>query len=342
MKELELGDDGFQFISSYTTRTCYASLRSLGVAGCADMSTQRRVLHETIEASLRCQGSPPRFRLMSEYHAWDANNNLRAMAGYLPRWRAAAAPLGCKVLVIALVRDPIRWYISHVAYSAHRWKQQPKGGTLESAVRHHPNAQASLLRTHWRRAPLEAAELIDIFAPLENITTFAALVCHELGVVDCPKLQSANGFHGTPCVVGLGRALMHNETHVLPAGPVQSEEQLRALCSDTPALLRTLAHSTSLRAAVAEHASLDAQLHQMAHTRFAARVARARANGFDASGFDEGAPEPAAAYKWIEAMPPFPADTVRVGQPLPLLPHSHCTHEPGTYVYRGNRILVPA
>ena len=33
-----------------------------------------------------------------------------------------------------------------------------------------PNHQAAIIRSHWRREPLEAIALMDLIAPLENIS----------------------------------------------------------------------------------------------------------------------------------------------------------------------------
>lgn len=54
MKELELGIDGFEFLSSYSPRTCLAHHPNLGVLNCGDISTQRRIMHESIDAALSC------------------------------------------------------------------------------------------------------------------------------------------------------------------------------------------------------------------------------------------------------------------------------------------------
>ena len=112
MKQLELGPDGFEFLSAYSPRSCLAAHPRLGVVQCGDMSTQRRVMHEALDGALRCRRADapaPRFRLMSEYHAYDAQSNFRAMAHRLPQWRPAAARLGCVIRVVALVREPSRW-----------------------------------------------------------------------------------------------------------------------------------------------------------------------------------------------------------------------------------------
>ena len=166
MKQLELTEDAFEFLSSYSQRSCSAADRSLGIARCASMTTLRRVLHQSISAALRCEQQQPRFRLMSEYHAHDARDNLKAMAGSLPLWRSLAAPRGCKIVVAALVREPVRWYLSWVSYAAKTFKIQPKGdGSLEAAVQKNPNYQAKLIGLHWAtRSPLDALKRMDVVA----------------------------------------------------------------------------------------------------------------------------------------------------------------------------------
>lgn len=359
MKQLELGPDGFEFLSSYSPRSCLAHHPKFGVTQCGDMSTERRLMHEAIDAALSCsvaEQPAPRFRLMSEYHAFDAIYNMRAMAHRLPRWRDLAAPRGCKVLVVALVREPSRWYVSWVAYLAAVFKKQPRGGTLESAIRAQPNHQAALIRTHWQRDPMLALDSMDLLAPLESIGTFAALICFELGIRACPPLARTgahNGFHRTTCVRGLGQALRHNGTRVIDGSYVRTEADLLTLCQNATSLAARLARSESLQAAIGEHAQLDSQIYRLAGERFESRVARARAAGFEGTptGVDGAAARrdgagpsslPYATYEWAEMMPPFPPTAVRVGQPLGLPSRSKCTLPPGLFAYTGNKVLVPA
>ena len=265
--------------------------------------------------------------------------------------------------------------------------RRPKGGTLESAVRRQPSHQSHLLQAHWGKEPLAALAAMDIVAPLEEISRFAALICFELRIRSCPPLAHSgahNGIHLTTCVRGLGQALMHNATAVLTP-PVRSMEQLLLLCRNASSLANTIATSPAMQEAIATHAQADLRLYKHAQRRFAEHVRWARAEGFEAAApsYPIDTPAPSgnggsgggagdggdggggggggdgsgvragsggqraqrsrySAFRWVDAMPPFPVNAVRIGQPLPLPPHSHCTLPPSMFAYLGNKVLVPA
>lgn len=279
------------------------------------------------------------WRVAREYHDYD-HVAWAFLVHNLTTYHSLARAHGCHVPLVALVREPHQFYVSHHTWMTGRFFSTIDAAnpgsrpnallhtlSMEGYTRAVPDLQSRYLTgrlysrkhmtleemVHWVRGR------IDVLGTTERMGDFVRATCHAAGIPHWLCLSEITPENGSDsyCFRGLRNALRANDTRVLfPDGPAESEAQVRLLCADPRGLYKRIAGSEAMRDVVRQAAALDLALYAMAAEAIANWRANAPAEWLAPSlGGDR---LPRDRYTW--AMVPIKADVranasvLRVGQ----------------------------
>jgi hypothetical protein len=234
------------------------------------------------------------WRVAREYHDrdhWHWEKLLKNLTFYRP----LAHEHGCHTPLVALVREPRTYYVSHHVFmtgkfysnvDSHNLGRRPGAGrhllSMEQYVRTLPNHQARWLTGKMNLKSQQLATFIsgkiDVLGTTESMGDFVRATCQAAGlpVELCLSRIGHAKLSDTLCYKGLRHVLRQNDTRVLgPSGPLATTSEVQVRCKDSRSLYRQMAASEAMAAAVQQWAPLDLELYALARAATAAWRANA-------------------------------------------------------------------
>lgn len=227
------------------------------------------------------------WRFAREYHDYDIWQ-WRRLAQNLTLYRSLAHSHGCFMPLVAVVREPRSYYVSHHVFMTgkfYAYVDRHKPGSRPHARRHTLSIEgyARELPDHqarWLTANLHARnqlttayvasfvkEKIDVLGTTERMGDFVRATCQASGLppgLCLSRIEPAKSSEDV-CFRGLRNALLQADTRVLgPSGPLTTFREVRRLCQRPRSVYKRIASSEAMHTLVRQIAPRDLELYAMA------------------------------------------------------------------------------